>query len=112
VKAGRSGKAVVVCGDCREPRGCGTLCGSGGRPKGCQVSSLGPAPITVHTPKLPYLLLQAAYMFYTVPGATPLPQLMSDALVLANSTGHDVFNALDILENSKVSEEKKARKAG
>ena len=31
--------------------------------------------------------LQAAYMFYTVPGATPLPQLMNDALILAHATG-------------------------
>lgn len=41
-------------------------------------------------------------MFYTVPGATPLPQLMNDALILAHSTGHDVFNALDIFENEKI----------
>lgn len=41
-------------------------------------------------------------MFYTVPGATPLLQLMNDALILAHSTGHDVFNALDIFENEKV----------
>lgn len=41
-------------------------------------------------------------MFYTVPGATPLPQLMNDALTLAHSTGHDVFNALDIFENGKI----------
>lgn len=26
-------------------------------------------------------------MFYTVPGATPLPQLMNDALILAHATG-------------------------
>ena len=41
-------------------------------------------------------------MFYTVPGATPLAQLMTDALILAQSTGHDVFNALDIFENDKI----------
>lgn len=45
---------------------------------------------------------QAAYMFYTVPGATPLQQLVNDALILAAATGHDVFNALDIFENSKI----------
>ncbi|PSC70746.1 Glycylpeptide N-tetradecanoyltransferase 1 [Micractinium conductrix] len=49
-----------------------------------------------------YDSLKAAYMFYTVPGATPLPQLMNDALTLAHSTGHDVFNALDIFENGKI----------
>lgn len=41
-------------------------------------------------------------MFYTVPAATPLPQLMNDALILAHATGHDVFNALDIFENEKI----------
>ena len=41
-------------------------------------------------------------MFYTVPGATPLAQLMTDALTLAHATGHDVFNALDIFENDTI----------
>eukprot|EP00877_Chromochloris_zofingiensis_P010082 jgi/Chrzof1/5327/Cz15g22080.t1 len=44
--------------------------------------------------------LRAAYMFYTVPGSTPIKQLMNDALVLAASKGYDVFNALDLLENT------------
>lgn len=35
-----------------------------------------------------------------VPGRTPLAQLMSDALVLAYNKGYDVFNALDLLENT------------
>lgn len=43
--------------------------------------------------------LQAAYMYYTVPGVTPLEDLMNDALIVAKKTGFDVFNALDILEN-------------
>ncbi|EFN55805.1 hypothetical protein CHLNCDRAFT_48776 [Chlorella variabilis] len=51
--------------------------------------------------------LKAAYMFYTVPAATPLPQLMNDALILAHATGHDVFNALDIFENEKILKELK-----
>jgi glycylpeptide N-tetradecanoyltransferase len=54
-----------------------------------------------------YDSLKAAYMFYTVPGATPLPQLMNDALILAHATGHDVFNALDIFENEKILKELK-----
>ena len=41
-------------------------------------------------------------MFYTVPGSVPLLQLLNDALILAHQTGHDVFNALDCLENAKV----------
>lgn len=36
----------------------------------------------------------------TVPGSTPLQQLMQDALILAASKGYDVFNALDLMENS------------
>jgi glycylpeptide N-tetradecanoyltransferase len=43
---------------------------------------------------------QAAFMFYTVSTATPLAQLMNDALIMAHQTGHDVYNALDIFENS------------
>ena len=30
-------------------------------------------------------LLKAAFMYYTVPGATPLDKLMTDALIVANS---------------------------
>ena len=32
-----------------------------------------------------YNTLKAAFMYYTVPGATPLPQLMTDALILAHA---------------------------
>ncbi|GBF95994.1 glycylpeptide N-tetradecanoyltransferase-like [Raphidocelis subcapitata] len=46
--------------------------------------------------------LRAAYMFYTVPGSVPLPQLLQDAMVLAASKGYDVFNALDLMENQAV----------
>jgi glycylpeptide N-tetradecanoyltransferase len=46
-----------------------------------------------------YSQLKAAYMFYTVPATVPAAQLLADALVLAQETGHDVFNALDIFEN-------------
>jgi len=45
--------------------------------------------------------LKAAYMFYTVPGATPLKQLMQDIMTLAHAKGYDVFNALDLLENQQ-----------
>lgn len=47
----------------------------------------------------PYDTLRAAYMYYTVPGTTPLAALVKDALIMAKKTGFDVFNALDILEN-------------
>ena len=32
-----------------------------------------------------YTTLKAAFMYYTVPGATPLQQLMTDALILAHA---------------------------
>ena len=46
-----------------------------------------------------YKSLKAAYMYYTVPVTVSAEQLMNDALIMAVSTGHDVFNALDIFEN-------------
>ncbi|CAK0785601.1 glycylpeptide N-tetradecanoyltransferase [Coccomyxa viridis] len=49
-----------------------------------------------------YKTLKAAFMYYTVAKATPLQQLMTDALILAAKKGHDVFNALDIFENDKI----------
>ena len=33
--------------------------------------------------------------------ACPIQALMTDALILAKATGHDVFNALDCLENQQ-----------
>ena len=46
-----------------------------------------------------YKELKAAYMFYTVPNKHPITELMQNSLILAAASGHDVFNALDILEN-------------
>ncbi|XP_054712254.1 glycylpeptide N-tetradecanoyltransferase 2-like [Uloborus diversus] len=43
--------------------------------------------------------LKAAYAFYTVGKATPLADLMQDALIVAKNMGYDVFNALDLMEN-------------
>ena len=37
-----------------------------------------------------------------VPGRTPLLQLLSDALILAKRSGHDVYNALDLMQNMEV----------
>ncbi|KAK9815189.1 hypothetical protein WJX73_010437 [Symbiochloris irregularis] len=54
-----------------------------------------------------YDTLKAAFMYYTVAGATPLHQLMNDALILAHQRGHDVFNALDIFENRSILEKLK-----
>lgn len=39
--------------------------------------------------------------YYTASGATPMKQLLNDALVKARDHRFDVFNALDILENTR-----------
>eukprot|EP00897_Mesotaenium_endlicherianum_P009862 jgi/Mesen1/8904/ME000537S08297 len=51
--------------------------------------------------------LKAAYSFYNVATATPLLQLVSDALVLAKRKQFDVFNALDIMHNASFLKELK-----
>lgn len=45
-------------------------------------------------------LLKAAYSFYNVPGKHSLTDLTKDALILAKQLDFDVFNALDIMENT------------
>jgi glycylpeptide N-tetradecanoyltransferase len=47
--------------------------------------------------------LYAAYSYYTM----TLMDLMEDALILANATGTDVFNTLNLMENSTFLEELK-----
>jgi len=51
--------------------------------------------------------IKAAYSFYNVSTATPWPELMQDALVLAKKNNFDVFNALDLMENSEFLEKLK-----
>ena len=46
--------------------------------------------------------LRAAYAYYYYHTATPLAQLMNDALILAKRLDFDVFNALDILQVSQM----------
>eukprot|EP01023_Acetabularia_acetabulum_P058856 TRINITY_DN7008_c0_g2_i2.p1 TRINITY_DN7008_c0_g2~~TRINITY_DN7008_c0_g2_i2.p1 ORF type:complete len:266 (-),score=52.74 TRINITY_DN7008_c0_g2_i2:360-1157(-) len=46
--------------------------------------------------------LRAAYMFYTVANKTDLIQVMKDALIVAKNKGYDVFNALDLMDNSEI----------
>ena len=48
--------------------------------------------------------LNAAYSYYNVATTVPLADLMRDALILARNLGTDVFNALDVMQNSEVSE--------
>mmetsp|Transcript_37542 Transcript_37542/g.91071 ORF Transcript_37542/g.91071 Transcript_37542/m.91071 type:complete len:416 (-) Transcript_37542:40-1287(-) len=51
--------------------------------------------------------LHAAYSYYNVATSMPLEDLMRDALILANRTGSDVFNALNLMENETILEELK-----
>lgn len=48
-----------------------------------------------------YDSLKAAFMYYTVATETPLQDLMQDILILARDRDHDVFNALDIFQNTE-----------
>jgi len=51
--------------------------------------------------------LYAAYSYYNVATSMSLTELMKDALILANATGIDVFNALNLMENETFLEELK-----
>ncbi|KAL3903021.1 MAG: hypothetical protein SGILL_010608, partial [Bacillariaceae sp.] len=51
--------------------------------------------------------LYAAYSYYNVATTMSLMDLMKDALILANATGTDVFNALNLMENDSFLEELK-----
>jgi glycylpeptide N-tetradecanoyltransferase len=44
--------------------------------------------------------LRAAYCYYYVPGSLSASVLLKDALTMAAGEGFDVFNALDVMENS------------
>ncbi|GBG24930.1 Glycylpeptide N-tetradecanoyltransferase [Hondaea fermentalgiana] len=46
--------------------------------------------------------LKAAYSFYNVAHTVSFKQLMRDALIHANANSFDVFNALDLMENSTI----------
>ena len=51
--------------------------------------------------------LYAAYSYYNVATSMELEDLMRDALIMANSTGADVFNALNLMENESFLQELK-----
>eukprot|EP00584_Thalassiosira_punctigera_P010807 CAMPEP_0172546074 /NCGR_PEP_ID=MMETSP1067-20121228/15898_1 /TAXON_ID=265564 ORGANISM="Thalassiosira punctigera, Strain Tpunct2005C2" /NCGR_SAMPLE_ID=MMETSP1067 /ASSEMBLY_ACC=CAM_ASM_000444 /LENGTH=513 /DNA_ID=CAMNT_0013332945 /DNA_START=181 /DNA_END=1722 /DNA_ORIENTATION=+ len=51
--------------------------------------------------------LHAAYSFYNVATTVDLTELMRDCLILAKNEGHDVFNALNLMENERFLEELK-----
>jgi glycylpeptide N-tetradecanoyltransferase len=46
--------------------------------------------------------LRAAYSYYNVAKTYSITELTNDALILAKNEGFDVFNALNILNNSDV----------
>ena len=48
--------------------------------------------------------LHTAYLFYYFSTKTPVSNLLYDALILANSSKFDVFNALDIMDNRNALE--------
>lgn len=54
-----------------------------------------------------YSTLRAAYSFYNVARTVPLLQLMSDLLISAKQLQYDVFNALDLMQNSGILKELK-----
>jgi glycylpeptide N-tetradecanoyltransferase len=51
--------------------------------------------------------LHAGYSYYNVATSVDLVDLMRDALILANRSGSDVFNALNLMENDTFLEELK-----
>jgi glycylpeptide N-tetradecanoyltransferase len=48
-----------------------------------------------------YNLLKAAYSYWNVATTVSLPDLMTDALILAKQHDFDVFNALNVMENDQ-----------
>lgn len=59
----------------------------------------------INNPK--HSTLNAAYSFYNVATTVGITELMRDCLILAKAEGHDVFNALDLMENDKFLEDLK-----
>merc|ERR1711976_441743 len=51
--------------------------------------------------------IKAAYSFYNVAKTQDWTDLMGDALILAKKLDFDVFNALDLMENTKFLEKLK-----
>lgn len=45
--------------------------------------------------------MHVAYSFYNVATSVDLTELMRDCLILAKNEGHDVFNALNLMENER-----------
>ena len=54
-----------------------------------------------------FFSIKAAYSFYNVAKTQDWTDLMGDALILAKKLDFDVFNALDLMENTKFLEKLK-----
>ena len=55
-----------------------------------------------------YKDIRAAYSFYNVPSEhVTLTEIMEDALITAKNAGYDVYNALDLMENTQFLEQLK-----
>ena len=55
-----------------------------------------------------YKDIRAAYSFYNVPSEhVTLIEIMEDALITAKNAGYDVYNALDLMENTQFLEQLK-----
>ena len=52
-------------------------------------------------------MLKAVYSYYNVPGKHSIVELMRNALILAKNQEHDVFNALDIMDENAFLQEVK-----
>jgi glycylpeptide N-tetradecanoyltransferase len=51
-----------------------------------------------------YKELKAAYAYYLIPGKFDIVELTKACLITATNYGYDVFNMLDIMDNSQVFE--------
>jgi glycylpeptide N-tetradecanoyltransferase len=52
-----------------------------------------------------YDKMRAAYSYYNVATTVPMQKLMNDALIIASNLGFDVFNCLDLMDNSEMLKE-------
>ncbi len=47
-----------------------------------------------------HMTLHAAYSFYNVANMVDLMELIRDCLILAKNEGYDIFNTLNLMENT------------
>ena len=61
-----------------------------------------PSTISGHTQ---FKELKAAYAYYMVPGKLSMKELVKTCLITAKQKNYDVFNMLDIMDNTEVFED-------